>query len=79
MLKFRQLDLYSAVALDIRDTIERLKLAYAGLFDLSVLVRACGLWNVGIKQLAVLALDLKFKERAVFGIKPTRDKTDDID
>ena len=61
MFIFRLLDLYSAGAVGIRGTIERLELANAGLFDLAVLARAFGSWHVGIEQLAVLTLDLKLK------------------
>ena len=81
MFIFRLFDLYSAGAVNISGTIERLKLSDAGLIDLSVLARACGSWHVGIEQLAVLALDLELKGRAtVFSDKPpTRDKTEGID
>ena len=76
MFIFRLLDLYSAGAVGIRATIEHLELADAGRFDLAVLARACGSWHVGIEQLAVLALDLEFKERVqVFGDKQARENT----
>ena len=76
MFIFRLLDLYSAGAVGIRGTIERLELADAGLFDLAVLARACGSWHVGIEQLAVLSLDLELKERVqVFGDKQARENT----
>ena len=76
MFIFRLLELYATGAVGIRETIERLKLASAGLFNLPVLARACGSWHVGIKQLAVLALDLELKERVqVFGNKQASKNT----
>ena len=76
MFIFRLLDLYSAGAVGIRGTIERLELANAELFDVAVLARACGSWHVGIEQLAVLALDFELKERVqVFGDKQARENT----
>ena len=80
MFIFRLLDMYSAGAVGIRGIIESLELADAGLFELSVFASASESWHVGIKQLVVLAIDLKLKERATnIGDKLIRDKTEGID
>ena len=76
MFIFRLMNMYSAGAVGIRGTIERLELANAKLFDLAVLARACGSWYVGLEQLAVLALNLELKKRVqVFGENPARENT----
>ena len=75
MVIFGLLNLYPENAVNIREKIERLKLAKAGLFGLFVLARACGSWHVNIDQLAVLALNLELKEGVtVFSEKPARNK-----
>ena len=73
MLIFRLMDLYWVTAAGVCETTKRLKLADAKLFDLSVFARTCESWHVGIEQLAVLALDMKLKERAtVFNDRQAR-------
>ena len=48
-----------------RGYIVRIELADAGMFDVSVLARQNGSWHCGVEALAIAALDLEMKERAV--------------
>ena len=62
MFIFIFINLYSTGAVGVRGTIERLELAVAEHFDISVFACAFGFWHVGIDQFAVLAVDFEIKE-----------------